>query len=866
MAGKLNKGKIINAAQKYVQKGQYDRAIREYTKIVEEDPRDVRIWLKIGDLCARKGDKHEAVETYLKVAEFYSEQGFYLKAVAVYKQILKIDPSRTEVNLRLAELYKQLGLLNDAMQQYEVVSNYLTQAGRTKEALTALRQIVDMAPDNVASRIKLAELCSKEQMRAEAIEEFSKAADYLRANNRLDDFIKVAERLVYHEPENLLVVKELAGLYLRRKDPRRALQKLQLAFKADPRDEETLDSLAQAFQHLGQVAKTVSVLRELAHVHRENGATARQMETYRRMLDLAPDDAEARQAVSSGGSLQQGPIVPVASETFPPVQVPTAARPNAVRSPSNAPMGVGPDYVDPLAPDVGHGAPDMDVGPVSAAASGQQGDLEEEVTRVLAEADVYIKYGLHDKATDHLRQIFGRDPNNVPVRLKLRDLYVQLGRFGDAAHELFAVARFVAPGDRRAAMQYLDEALRLEPQNDGARELLAELEGQAQEAAEPERYELHEESVNVPTMDSYEEIDEFEEVMSIDIEQDIVEEIPIEASGQIQLDPAVEENRFEDTTTAHRSGPDLAVDYSGDDGSRSLELIGETTDTLGTGTPSADVIRLPAKAEVSDVQQRIQAEEETVSIEDDLEEAEFFLQQGLVEEARSILEELATRVPHNQLVQSKLEELDPVLQAVVESGDAPEGDLAADLAEELRDPMTPEPEDKVSAEYSVEEVFGEFRRGLASQVGDEDSDTHYDLGIAYREMGLLDDAISEFKRAMRSREKEVLCHMMIGLCQVEKGLIGEAINQFKTGLYVDGITDRETIALYFELGQAYERLDDHPEALYYYEKVEKRDPDFRDVTERVGKLRENSDKGGNGNGGVGAAGGPGGDIRALDSA
>ena len=61
MASKINKNKVIAAAQKYVQRGQYDRAIREYRKVVEEDPRDVRIWLKIGDLHAKniltKGSK-----------------------------------------------------------------------------------------------------------------------------------------------------------------------------------------------------------------------------------------------------------------------------------------------------------------------------------------------------------------------------------------------------------------------------------------------------------------------------------------------------------------------------------------------------------------------------------------------------------------------------------------------------------------------------------------------------------------------------------------------------------------------------------------------------------------------------------------
>ena len=84
--------------------------------------------------------------------------------------------------------------------------------------------------------------------------------------------------------------------------------------------------------------------------------------------------------------------------------------------------------------------------------------------------------------------------------------------------------------------------------------------------------------------------------------------------------------------------------------------------------------------------------------------------------------------------------------------------------------------------------------------------------------------------------RAVQCHLMIGLCQVERGKLNEAVDEFKRGLYVEGINDRESLALYFELGAAYESLADAKEALYYYEKVSKRDPRFRDVDRRVDAL------------------------------
>ena len=83
------------------------------------------------------------------------------------------------MNQRLAELYKQLGLLSDAMQQYETVAAFYHREGKTREALAALKQIVELDPETVANRIKLAELYSKEQMAREAIDEFSRAAEQL---------------------------------------------------------------------------------------------------------------------------------------------------------------------------------------------------------------------------------------------------------------------------------------------------------------------------------------------------------------------------------------------------------------------------------------------------------------------------------------------------------------------------------------------------------------------------------------------------------------------------------------------------------------------------------------------------------------
>ena len=826
MAAKINKNKVINTAQKYVQKGNYDRAIREYTRVVEEDPRDVRVWLKIGDLYAKKNDKNAATDTYSKVAEFYSEQGFYLKAVAVYKQILRIDPTQVGVNLQLAELYKQLGLLNDAMKQYEEVSNYYHVEGRTKEALAALRQIVDLDPENVASRIKLAELYSREQMPDEAIEEFSRAADFLRADNRIDDFLKVSERLVFHQPNNLAAIKELASVYLQRQDPRRSLQKLQMAFKLDPRDEETLEMLAQAFQGLGQNTKTVSVLKELARIYADNGDAEKKLEIYRRVLVLSPGDEEAKEIVTAGSkpavqaprATENSPMdLPAIREpSFPHAELDDSSVDGAVPLPpfDEEPSGIGSVRppsdefeADQTFNTVGEPppVPDDDYQEVEYDAPPPVAAFETEVAKIITEADVYIKYGLQDKAIEHLEQVFSRDPDNVEVRLKLKDIYVQMRLFQKASRELTLLARGLVGADRRFAADLLNEALELEPDNDQARDLLANLEGGPAEFDKTEGGTI--------TLEA----------------DDIVEEISME-SVEVIDEQSVPDHVMYDATEPQVS---LAGNPSGV--AAGAEDFGYTEETRPFK---------PVEHGVPGDSEEIVVREESHTLEDDLEEAEFFFQQSLFSEARTILEELEGRYPNNPLVTGKLEELEQ-LERVSQSRvvrrvpDLEQSDLSTDTGE-----ITPGDNGQdamhapLDASFSVVDVFKDFKDKADDPAAEEDTDTHYDLGIAYREMGLMDDAISEFKIAMQNLEKEVLCYMMIGLCQLDKGITTDAISQFKKALYVEGITEQESVSLYFELGGAYERLEDTREALYYYGKVARKNPRFRDVSSRIERLKE----------------------------
>jgi pilus assembly protein FimV len=126
---------------------------------------------------------------------------------------------------------------------------------------------------------------------------------------------------------------------------------------------------------------------------------------------------------------------------------------------------------------------------------------------------------------------------------------------------------------------------------------------------------------------------------------------------------------------------------------------------------------------------------------------------------------------------------------------------------------------------------------LENPVDEGDAETHYDLGLAYKEMGLFDEAIKAFEKTLRAPNREVQCRVMIGMCHREQGNPQEAIHQFKQGLHANP-SDRERLSLYYEIGQTYESIGDGAEALYYFEAVTKRDPHFADAGPRADLLRE----------------------------
>src|SRR6201997_5624392 len=197
----FNKQKVLSAAEKFVQQGKLQNAIAEYDKVLKHDPKDLTVNNTIGDLYSRLGDSAKAIECFKTVGDAYAAQGFTVKGIAMYKKITKLQPS-VDSSLKLAELYTQQGLFNDARAQYLQVAEDFLRAGELEQSVRIFQKILEMDPENVAMRVRLAEVYIRLGKKTEAWQIFSAAAESLRSRGSRSGAEEILQRMLTLDPGN----------------------------------------------------------------------------------------------------------------------------------------------------------------------------------------------------------------------------------------------------------------------------------------------------------------------------------------------------------------------------------------------------------------------------------------------------------------------------------------------------------------------------------------------------------------------------------------------------------------------------------------------------------------------------------------
>ena len=297
----LNKDKILEAAKEWIDQGRFDRAIREYEKLLTVDPKDMRVRLRIAELFARRKQSPEAIRIYREVAEGYTRQGFFLKAVTVYKNILRLNPSLMEVNRSLAELYEKMGLSEDAVHQFEILANSFEQKSQFEESLKIREKLAELAPNDVGGRIRLAEGYQREGKKEEALDQYEIiAAQYRKGGKEEDKLIDLYQRILPHRAGRTDMLEDLIGLFYKRREYKEALKWLEKNAKQIEENVPLIAKQAEMYGFLNQLDTARSKYQKLAELYLGQGNKEEALKSYCEILILIPEEAESLRPIVEG--------------------------------------------------------------------------------------------------------------------------------------------------------------------------------------------------------------------------------------------------------------------------------------------------------------------------------------------------------------------------------------------------------------------------------------------------------------------------------------------------------------------------------------------------------------------------------------
>ncbi|HYC58797.1 MAG TPA: tetratricopeptide repeat protein [Thermoanaerobaculia bacterium] len=1032
----VQRDKVIANAEKLVAKGKIEPAIKEYERLLEDSPNDVNTLNRIGDLWVRVNRNDEAVKVFSKIADHYSKDGFFLKAIAIFKKINKLDPSKLDIYAKLADLYAKQGLAMEAKSQYQVLADYYLKHGEPANALGIYRKISELDPQSINVHVKLADLYSQNNQTAEALKEYDRVGRLLLKRGMLDEAVQVFRKALKIDPKNTDLVDSLVTALLEAKDFDNARQivdvalesnannprllgmlgKIQLgrgdtagaratlerAVAADPNDTASRETMAELYLKQNDSNRALEMIGPLAEKALAKGERAAAIEMLNRILRVEPGHTptlerlvavytrlnEETNILASMSSLAEAHVTKMQFE-----EAAKVLEKLIQREPQNAQhrnklqfvrsqmggidtmpaRGSGPRPAVELPPmEIEEPAPafdageevdtsfslDLDSGPalelelpgaagsqsaeadglrarpssspsshlmpaveIAAADLGEASDDLDFITEHLTEAEVFAKYGLAEKAAEHLRAVLERAPSNLQAHDRLFRILLEEGDIEGARSAAQAYVSVLEDrGDPVAVGTVKNEFLSRGEAFESAPPVAGEISFTSDSSVSLEELGVTEEEEISFDLDAPAEMEfELEPPPAIEPEPEpIVEPEPVVAEPEplvaepvvepepepapVAEEPAVYEQEF----TLDEPEPqfeELSLAEEFEEVAAAPEPVLEELSaveelTLEEPVPAEDLF-VPQEEPVVAAEEPFfgvegLAADEVVNVPlEEIGEVDFYIEQELFDEARRKLDALQARFPDNPDLVARSERIasatasaaaaaaaprppvfsrdeieSELLSAIPDDDDdfsvpppaeepvAPPPAMSAalvqeenlfadednffDLAAELESELADE-EESISLseeEQSLEEIFREFKKGVEQQLDSEDYDTHYNLGIAYKEMGLIDEAIGEFQLASKDPKRSVECASMLGLCFLEKGMPQLAIKWYRKGLEMPEITEEEHVGLLYDLASAYQEVGDTDNAQKAFMEVYGMNSNYRDIVSRIKQLED----------------------------
>jgi pilus assembly protein FimV len=904
-------------AQIFVGDGFLTKAIAVYKRIAKLAPEEIRPLEKLADLYVQQGVMSEARPLFLQLAEIHLKNNRQSEAIGLLKKLLQAEPDNIRIQIRLADLYQAMGQPKDAVEAYVSAAQRALARGDHDECDKLADKAIKIEPHNLDALIIRARSLSTQGNLAEAAkvleavpnlekggEQTELLLDLYLKNVKWDQANALALRVFEADAKNFGPLQKVVEALLESGQAEKAMPIIErvripmidagehevigkfltdlsgrLPGKVEPLEwlvdtyGRTSDSfrLPDALAQLGDALvaarkfdRAKTILEQLVDREPESDSAKRKLnDCLRKMGLLAPDENE--------------PVV----EDHTPAEIPQAPAPKV--RPASEPEATGAAATPPSV----------------AAEPALDEDTQKFIAQSLTDVDLFASYGLTQKAIGLLEAILRRAPRHTPTLEKLLDFVLGAGddrRTAELAAQLEQVHR--ERGDSRSADRFgelrrryqraaglsdADLATVTAPAAQAASEVeeaaIAEIEAlpvaPTQPSAAPPAMKVpepEEVTASQPAAPSHEE-----QVQEVDLSDEWASLLDAKAQAKAPAapassaapaqPPAPEEFSIEEEQTAGQGG---AVEF---------EVAAESEVPVAPAPAASS----PAAAD----------EEESVSVNEiDLdeilasgsaaastappapakptpaakEEPEFEVDQEyeLVVEPEALVPAHEQRPP-----QAPAPEPEPVAQnaapAPPTGGGFASDQFLSDLANDIDQlgigqltptfsaptpPAPPVSNNGPAPTAPVEtgplkEVFEEFRAELGEMgAEDEDLETHYNLGIAFREMGLLEEAISEFQKVAKATDHgrafryTMQCCTLLGLAFMEKGQGGIAAIWYERALKTPGIDPESTLALRYDLGVAQESAGEVEAALKSFTQVYAMNIDYRDVAERIAALQK----------------------------
>jgi tetratricopeptide (TPR) repeat protein len=267
MSARSDRVKIIEQAEKYVRIGRIREAIAEYEKLAQGDPQDVGTLNIIGDLYIRLGQSDKAIDAFEKVAEEYERRGLFSQALAICKKIHKLSPDNEGGALKLGDLYAQQGFAADAKNVYAAVAARLAGSGKAAEAIAIFDKIVKLDREDHDARQALAQLHKQAGNLDAALDQLNESARVHAEKGQFDTAAAVLGEALALRAGDPRSVVSLVDVYKKEGHPERAIALLEKELEAAPENIQFLNILGNIHFEAGETKLAEEIFTRIVTGH-----------------------------------------------------------------------------------------------------------------------------------------------------------------------------------------------------------------------------------------------------------------------------------------------------------------------------------------------------------------------------------------------------------------------------------------------------------------------------------------------------------------------------------------------------------------------------------------------------------------------